>query len=150
MLDAKGQPYQLDRPKSAAELAKDVVALANTSGGVIVIGLRTRRKGSSEVIEEVGPVPDKLIDRDRYGSWSASASSRLSGTFRSGGCRSATSADCWSSTCLPRRRRTSRVSVEPLAGDVSQTKEKLAAKIYDASKPYKFSKFRARAYRRRA
>jgi len=40
--------------------------------------------------------------------------------------------------------------LEPLAGDVSQTKEKLPAKIYDASKPYKFSKFRARAYRRGA
>lgn len=65
-LDAKGQPYQLDQPKSAAELAKDVAALANTSGGVIVIGLRTRREGSSEVIDEVHPVPDKLIDRDRH------------------------------------------------------------------------------------
>jgi hypothetical protein len=42
-LDAKGQPYQLDQPRSAAELAKDVAALANTGGGVIVVGLRTRR-----------------------------------------------------------------------------------------------------------
>jgi len=65
-LDAKGQPYQLDQRKSAAELAKDVAALANTSGGVIVIGLRTRREGSSEVIDEVRPVPATLIDRDRY------------------------------------------------------------------------------------
>ena len=65
-LDAKGQPYQLDQPRSAAELAKDVAALANTGGGVIVIGLRTRREGSSEVIDEVRPVPASLIDRDRY------------------------------------------------------------------------------------
>lgn len=65
-LDAKGQPYQLDQPKSAAELAKDVAALANTGGGVIVVGLRTRREGSSEVIDEVRPVPAGLIDRDRY------------------------------------------------------------------------------------
>jgi hypothetical protein len=44
------------------------------------------------------------------------------------------------------RRMWSRL--EPLAGDVSQTKEKLPAKIFDASKPYRFSKFRIRAYRR--
>lgn len=65
-LDAKGQPYLLDQPKSAAELAKDVAALANTGGGVIVIGLRTRREGSSEVIDEVRPVPTSMVDRDRY------------------------------------------------------------------------------------
>jgi hypothetical protein len=65
-LDAKGQLYRLDQPRSAAELAKDVAALANTGGGVIVIGLRTRREGSSEVIDEVRPVPATLIDRDRY------------------------------------------------------------------------------------
>jgi hypothetical protein len=39
--------------------------------------------------------------------------------------------------------------LESLAGDVSQTKGRLPAKIFDASKPYKLSKFRARAYRRR-
>jgi len=65
-LDAKGQPYQLDQPRPAAELAKDVAALANMSGGVIVVGLRTRKAGSSEVIDEVRPVPAGLIDRDRY------------------------------------------------------------------------------------
>lgn len=61
-----GQPYQLDQPRSAAELAKDVAALANMSGGVIVVGLRTRKAGSSEVIDEVRPVPAGLIDRDRH------------------------------------------------------------------------------------
>jgi len=38
--------------------------------------------------------------------------------------------------------------LESLAGDVSQTKAKLPAKIFDVSKPYPLSKFRARAYRR--
>ena len=56
-LDAKGQLYQLDQPRPAAELAKDVAALANMSGGVIVIGPRTRKAGSSEVIDEVRSVP---------------------------------------------------------------------------------------------
>ena len=65
-LDAKGQPYQLDQPRSSAELAKDVAALANASGGIIVIGLRTRRDGPAEVIDEVRPVPAEFIDRDRY------------------------------------------------------------------------------------
>jgi len=65
-LDAKSQPYQLDQPRFAAELAKDVAALANNEGGVIVVGLRTRRNGSSEIIDEVRPVPVRLIDRDRY------------------------------------------------------------------------------------
>lgn len=46
-LDAKGQLYQLDQPRPAAELAKDVAALANMSGGVIVIGLRTRKAAAA-------------------------------------------------------------------------------------------------------
>ena len=65
-LDAKGEPYQLNEPKWAAELGKDVAALANAGGGLIVIGLRTRRESGSDVIDEVRPVPAKLIDRDRY------------------------------------------------------------------------------------
>ena len=44
------------------------------------------------------------------------------------------------------RRMWSRL--EPLAGDVGRTKDALPAKIFDAAKPYKFSKFRVRAYRR--
>jgi hypothetical protein len=94
-LDAKGQPYQLDQPRSAAELAKDVAALANISGGVIVVGLRTRKAGSSEVIDEVRPVPAGLIDRDRYRKLVRERVFRSSGTFPPGGSLSATSAGCW-------------------------------------------------------
>jgi hypothetical protein len=40
--------------------------------------------------------------------------------------------------------------LEALAGDVRKTKEQLPAKLYDASKQYGFSAFRARVYRRGA
>src|SRR5260370_547259 len=63
-LDANGEPYQLNEPKWAAELGKDVAALANAGGRLIVIGLRTRRESGSDVIGEAPPVPAKLIERD--------------------------------------------------------------------------------------
>jgi predicted HTH transcriptional regulator len=37
-LDAKETPYHLDTPKQKLEIAKDVTAMANASGGIIVIG----------------------------------------------------------------------------------------------------------------
>ncbi len=41
-LDAKESPYILDTLKQKLELAKDVSALANSAGGVIVLGLIRR------------------------------------------------------------------------------------------------------------
>jgi hypothetical protein len=42
-LDAKESPYALDGLKQKLELAKDVNALANSIGGIIVLGFDTAR-----------------------------------------------------------------------------------------------------------
>ena len=42
-LEFKGSPYRLDVDAEKFELGKDVSGLANAEGGVIVIGVRTKR-----------------------------------------------------------------------------------------------------------
>ena len=42
-IDFKAEPYRLDNDNQKAELAKDVSAFANTSGGFIIIGVKTTR-----------------------------------------------------------------------------------------------------------
>jgi hypothetical protein len=68
-LDAKESPYQLDTPKQKLELAKDVTALANAIGGIIVIGFDTERHPTTaaEQISKVCPFPLHLVNADRYG-----------------------------------------------------------------------------------
>jgi hypothetical protein len=58
----------LDTPKQKLELAKDVTALANASGGIIVIGFDTTRDPltDGERISKVCAFPLNLIDSDRY------------------------------------------------------------------------------------
>jgi predicted HTH transcriptional regulator len=46
-LDFKQQPYILMQPDQPLELAKDVSALANSGGGVLVIGIATERREST-------------------------------------------------------------------------------------------------------
>jgi hypothetical protein len=64
MPDADFDRFDLRRRTSGIE--ESAALPANTGGGVIMIGLRTRREGSSEAIDEVRPVTATLIDRDRY------------------------------------------------------------------------------------
>jgi hypothetical protein len=69
-LDFKDQPYRLDEPQQRWELAKDVAAFANSTGGMIVIGYRTERL-ENEGIEravQVRFVPKTLVEPDRYRS----------------------------------------------------------------------------------
>jgi hypothetical protein len=67
-LEAKETPYPLDTPKQKLELAKDVSALANSGGGIIVIGFDTSRNllTSGEYISRVCPFPLTLLNVDRY------------------------------------------------------------------------------------
>ena len=67
-LDAKECPYVLDTMKQKLELAKDVSALANTLGGIIVLGFDTTRDPltSGERISEVRQFPIGMVDPDRY------------------------------------------------------------------------------------
>jgi hypothetical protein len=66
-LDVKGGVYRLDEPGGAEELAKDVAAFANAkTGGLLLVGYKTRKEHDAELIDEVRPVPRDTVDRDRY------------------------------------------------------------------------------------
>lgn len=67
-LDAKETPYHLDSPKQKLELAKDVTALANASGGLILLGFDTIRHPTTaaEEISRVCPFSLSLVNPDRY------------------------------------------------------------------------------------
>lgn len=66
--DAKSGPYQLDNAKHVWELAKDVSAMSNVGGGVILIGAKTERTEGSlvEYVSEMSPIPaNRLMMADR-------------------------------------------------------------------------------------
>lgn len=67
-LDFKGEPYRLAEDDEKLELAKDVTALANSGGGVIVIGYETQREESTsrDKAKRVSRVRRDLIDFDQY------------------------------------------------------------------------------------
>lgn len=48
-IEFKATPYQLDQESAKHELAKDVSALANSHGGIILIGFRTNKDRSAAV-----------------------------------------------------------------------------------------------------
>jgi hypothetical protein len=56
-LECKQSPYQQDE-RARYELAKDVASFANGKhDGLLIVGLRTRRRGEEDVIAAVRPVP---------------------------------------------------------------------------------------------
>ncbi|MGW4527850.1 RNA-binding domain-containing protein [Amycolatopsis sp. NPDC004378] len=66
-LDVKDGIYPLDQPKGAEELAKDVAAFANTAdGGLLLVGFSTRKEHGEEIVDELNPIPRKLIDLDKH------------------------------------------------------------------------------------
>lgn len=67
-LDFKQSPYVLGEERGKSELAKDVTALANSGGGCIVIGVRTRKDPSDvdEIADKVSPFPCDLVDAAHY------------------------------------------------------------------------------------
>lgn len=62
-LEFKGQPYGLQQPRHKLELAKDLSALANSKGGVIVLGARTEKDSMSEVdtVKSISEIPRTLV-----------------------------------------------------------------------------------------
>ena len=58
-VEFKREPYQLDMNSQKQELSKDVTGLANSKGGVIVIGVKTEKHPSlpHEQAIEVIPFP---------------------------------------------------------------------------------------------
>jgi len=69
-IDFKSQPYQLDTDKGKWELSKDVAGLANLTGGVLVIGVRTVKTEGNfrEVAKQLRPVPVAELNREKYHS----------------------------------------------------------------------------------
>jgi hypothetical protein len=65
--EAKQAPYCLTDPLQAAELAKDVSALANNpEGGLLVIGLMTRKRGGVDTVTRVRAQPVEMLRARRY------------------------------------------------------------------------------------
>ena len=68
-LEVKGAPYTLTKDdRQKWELAKDVSALANSGGGMILIAALTERPEAwyEEKITAIKAVPAKLVDLDQY------------------------------------------------------------------------------------
>ncbi len=67
-VEFKFSPYRLNEERQKRELAKDVSALANGSGGIIVLGMRTERDEHhpSDRAVEVRPFPVADLDVRQY------------------------------------------------------------------------------------
>jgi hypothetical protein len=67
-LEFKGFPYNLALDFAKLELAKDVTALANAAGGLILLGFRTCKDpdNSIEFVDECRPCDRRLVDPDQY------------------------------------------------------------------------------------
>jgi hypothetical protein len=67
-VEFKGSPYQLAADFAKCELAKDVSALANSDGGIILIGFRTKKDAetSGEYAEACRPFDLTLVDPDQH------------------------------------------------------------------------------------
>ena len=61
-------PYDLSTDKGKFELAKDVAAFANASGGLIVCGFKAKKKQTElhEVAEKATPFDKKVVDSTKY------------------------------------------------------------------------------------
>lgn len=65
--EAKGGAYDFKDDRQAIELAKDVSALANRAdGGVLVVGLTTRKQGGIDTVKAARPLPLKDVRPGRY------------------------------------------------------------------------------------
>jgi hypothetical protein len=67
-IEFKGTPYQLGTDIQKCELAKDVSALANANGGLILIGFRTSKDENVavEYVDVCRPFDLALFDADQY------------------------------------------------------------------------------------
>lgn len=67
-LECKSAPYNLDLEREKMELAKDVSALANADGGMILIGVRTEQEPlhQGDIIRSVGCFTQDRMDFSQY------------------------------------------------------------------------------------
>jgi hypothetical protein len=66
--ECKGQPYQIASDAAKRELAKDVSAFANASGGFLLIGLKTKASPThfGDEVDEVRPFAQGLMNVTQY------------------------------------------------------------------------------------
>jgi hypothetical protein len=67
-VEFKSEPYRMEQESQRFELAKDVSALANAAGGVIVIGVQTQRddEAAVDVVSEVRLLTTDRVDEQQY------------------------------------------------------------------------------------
>src|SRR5580700_8508715 len=67
-LECKGKPYRLEQEIEKMELAKDISALANADGGVILIGVTTAKDPTvaGDVIRRCGCFAEGFLDFNKY------------------------------------------------------------------------------------
>lgn len=63
-LEFKSQPYAVQEIYGKLDLAEDVACLANTLGGLIVIGVATRRDAitNTDTVDDIRPIPIGRLD----------------------------------------------------------------------------------------
>lgn len=66
--EAKSEPWDLDSERGKFELAKDLSSLANSRGGIVVVGAAPDAVLTSQrnLIKEIHPLPISLAPDDRY------------------------------------------------------------------------------------
>jgi Putative DNA-binding domain len=65
-LEVKGSPYRLDEPTQEIELAKDVAAMANASGGMILLGVKAKKLPEYEEIRTINGCQLADVSPRRY------------------------------------------------------------------------------------
>ncbi len=68
IIEFKGEPYRLEDDQQKTELAKDLTTFANTTGGFIVLGVKTGRipDHPADVAQELRPIPRRLVRDEQY------------------------------------------------------------------------------------
>jgi len=66
--ECKGEPYRIEDEHQKFELAKDVSALANAKGGIILIGAQTEKESTraTDVINRLRPFADAVVNVSQY------------------------------------------------------------------------------------
>lgn len=67
-LEAKAQPRNLEVLEEEFKLARDVAAMANGGGGIIVIGLGTTKVDGEDEVNRVSAIPFELLDVPKFRS----------------------------------------------------------------------------------
>jgi hypothetical protein len=67
-LECKAAPYQLEEERGKMELAKDVSALANADGGIILIGVQTEEEPAyhGDIIRRIACFARDRVDFGQY------------------------------------------------------------------------------------